>query len=83
MYFRVNDNGIDWNPILSQMSYVEGQTLPTYPGNLKKALLSYTGLTNYPKGEEAYEIARDIARFTTYSDPEIVYWFSRLISLIN
>ncbi|BAY06947.1 hypothetical protein [Calothrix sp. NIES-2098] len=74
---------IDWSSILCQIKYTKGQSLPTYPGDLKIALLNHTGLTNNPKAEQAYQLARDIARLTTYSDPEIVYWFSRLIALID
>jgi hypothetical protein len=76
-------SGIDWNPVLSRIQWLEGQSLPTYPGDLKTALLNHAGLVNNPKGEEAYEFAREIARLTTYSDPEIIYWFSRLVSLMN
>jgi hypothetical protein len=45
--------------------------------------LHHAGLTNHPKGPEAYQIAVEIARLTTCCDPEIVYWFSRLASLIT
>ncbi|WP_235018943.1 hypothetical protein [Tolypothrix sp. NIES-4075] len=55
--------------------------MPTYSGDLKTALLNLAKLMNYPKGEQAYQLASEIARLTTYSDPEIVYWFSRLVSL--
>ncbi|OUL20223.1 hypothetical protein [Nostoc sp. 106C] len=80
---HVTAKKIDWNPILCQIKYTKGHNLPTYTGDLKTALLNHAGLTNHSKGEEAYQLAREIARLTTYSDPEIVYWFSRLISLIN
>jgi hypothetical protein len=74
---------IDWSPILHQIQVPEGQKLPTYPGDLKAALLSHAGLTNNPKGEKAYQLASDISRLTTCCDPEIVYWFSRLVSLMR
>lgn len=61
----------------------EGQRLPSYCGDLKTALLNHAGLLNHPKGEKAFQLAREIARLTTYCDPEIVYWFSRLISLMD
>lgn len=79
--FVVDD--IDWSPILRSIRYGCGETLPTYPGELKAALLHHAGLANHPKGPEAYQIAVEIARLTTCCDPEIVYWFSRLASLIT
>ncbi|MDZ7958652.1 MAG: hypothetical protein RMY34_12360 [Aulosira sp. DedQUE10] len=83
MNLHVTSNQIDWNPIISRMQYTEGHSLPTYSGDLKTALLNHVGLTNHPKGEEAYQLAREMARLTTFCDPEIVYWFSRLVSLMN
>lgn len=83
MSSHLTANKIDWNPILRQIQFTKGHSLPTYNGDLKAALLNHVGLTNHSKGEEAYQLAREIARLTTYSDPEIVYWFSRLIYLIN
>ncbi|GJD19826.1 hypothetical protein RIVM261_047820 [Rivularia sp. IAM M-261] len=75
--------GIDWNPILNRIRWIEGQRLPSYPGNLKTALLNHTGLKNHPKGREIYQLACEIARLTTFSDPEIVYWFSRIVSVMD
>lgn len=75
-------NEIDWSPILEQMQ-TEGQSFPTYPGDLKAALLSHARLSHHPKAEELYQLAREISRLTTCCDPEIVYWFSRLVPLIN
>ncbi|OUL18232.1 hypothetical protein BV372_34325 [Nostoc sp. T09] len=83
MDIPVTSNKVDWNPILCQIKYRKGHSLPAYTGDLKIALLNHVGLTNHSKGEEAYQLAREIARLTTCSDPEIVYWFSRLVSLIN
>ncbi|BAY62168.1 hypothetical protein NIES22_22370 [Calothrix brevissima NIES-22] len=83
MNSHVTHQKIDWNPILCQIDFKIGHSLPTYNGDLKTALLNHAGLTNHPKGEEAYQLAREIARLTTYCDPEIVYWFSRLVSLMN
>ncbi|BAY99175.1 hypothetical protein NIES37_31540 [Tolypothrix tenuis PCC 7101] len=83
MNAHITTNQIDWNPILSRMNYAAGQSLPTYTGDLKAALLNHAGLTSHPKGEEAYQLAREMARLTTFCDPEIVYWFSRLVSLMN
>jgi hypothetical protein len=74
---------IDWYPILQQMKIAEGRSLPSYPGELKTALLEQAGLTDHPKAEEAYQIAVEISRLSTCCDPEIAYWFSRLISLID
>ena len=79
----VSDKKIDWNPILCQIKSEKGHQLPIYNGDLKTALLNHAGLTNHPKGEEAYQLAREIARLTTYCDPEIVFWFSRLVSLMK
>jgi hypothetical protein len=76
-------NEIDWVPILSQMQIVEGQSIPTYPGDLKAVLIKHAGLSNHPKAEELYQLAREISRLTTCSDPEVTYWFSRLVSLID
>ncbi|MBD3884884.1 hypothetical protein IFO70_24420 [Phormidium tenue FACHB-886] len=74
---------IDWNPILQRIQIAEGQRLPTYPGDLKAALLAHSGLDDHPKAEEAYQLAREISRLSTCCDPEIVYWFSRLVALLN
>jgi hypothetical protein len=79
--FIVDD--IDWSPILQSIRYESGQTLPTYPGDLKAALLNHSGLANHPKGSQAYQIAVEIARTSTCCDPEIVYWFSRLAALMS
>ncbi|MBW4657827.1 MAG: hypothetical protein KME15_04075 [Drouetiella hepatica Uher 2000/2452] len=76
-------NSIDWTPILQHISTEEEHRLPTYPGDLKAALLARAGLTDHPKGEEAYQLAREISRLSTCCDPEIVYWFSRLVSLLD
>ncbi|MGI2906366.1 hypothetical protein [Tolypothrix sp. VBCCA 56010] len=83
MNSHITASKIDWNPILCRIEYTEGKSLPTYPGDLKTALLNLAKLMNYRKGEQAYQLASEIARLTTYSDPEIVYWFSRLVSLMN
>ncbi len=74
---------LDWSPILQSIQLNQGHHLPTYPGDLKAALLDHAGLTHNPKGEEAYQLAREISRLSTYCDPEIVYWFSRLVTLLN
>lgn len=76
-------NQIAWNPVLNRMSVADGQSLPSYPGDLKAALLNHVGLSHHPKGEELYELAQQLAKLTTYCDPEIVYWFSRLVPLIT
>ncbi|HEY9641062.1 MAG TPA: hypothetical protein V6C57_11300 [Coleofasciculaceae cyanobacterium] len=73
----------DWSPILQSIQLNQGQQLPTYPGDLKAALLNHAGLTHDPKGEAAYQLAREISRLSTCCDPEIVYWFSRLVDLLN
>ncbi|BAY25160.1 hypothetical protein NIES2100_49660 [Calothrix sp. NIES-2100] len=80
---HVTAKNIDWNTILCRIKSTKGHRLPTYTGDLKTDLLNHAGLTNHPKGEEAYQLAREIARLTTYCDPEIVYWFSRLVSVMN
>jgi Cft2 family RNA processing exonuclease len=74
---------IDWNPILQRIQIEEGHQLPTYPGDLKAALLTHAGLDHHSKGEEVYQLAREISRLSTCCDPEIVYWFSRLIVLLD
>lgn len=74
-------HGIDWQPILAQLTEIKG--IPQYPGDLKAALLDHAGLSQHPKGEQAYQLAVEITRLTTCCDPEIIYWFSRLISLID
>jgi hypothetical protein len=56
--------------------------LPQYPGNLKAVLLNHAGLSEHPQGEKAYQLAREIARLTTFSHPEITYWFSRITELM-
>lgn len=78
-----SESGIDWQPLLDRLQRSDDQHLPTYPGNLKAALLAHAGLTNHPKAEAAYQLAIEIARLTTCCDPEIIYWFSRLISLLD
>ncbi|MBX9254091.1 hypothetical protein H1Q63_09050 [Desmonostoc muscorum CCALA 125] len=74
--------GIDWNPIICKMEPQGMSHLPEYPGNLKAVLLNHAGLAEHPKGEKAYQLAREIARLTTFSDPEITYWFSRITELM-
>jgi hypothetical protein len=76
-------DGIDWSPILQSIHSQSDQSLPAYPGDLKAALLNHSGLAHHSKGSEAYQIAVEIARLTTCCDPEIVYWFSRLTSLMS
>lgn len=76
-------SGIDWSPVLSRMQRNKGHRLPIYPGDLKTALLEHAGLSNHPKGEAAYQLAHKIAQLTTYCDPEITYWFSHLVALID
>lgn len=83
MSASITVNEIDWSPILSQLQRVGEQGLPTYPGDLKTALIHHARLSGHPKAEIAYQLANDIAHLTTHCDPEIVYWFSRLLSLIE
>ncbi|BAZ37064.1 hypothetical protein NIES4101_29850 [Calothrix sp. NIES-4101] len=80
---RNSSSNIDWNPLLSRIEWVEGKSVPTYPGDLKTALLNHAGLISHPKGNEAYQLACEIARLTTYCDPEIIYWFSRIIAVMD
>lgn len=54
-------SGIDWSPVLSSVCRREGQRLPSYSGDLKAALLNHAGLSNHPKGEAAFQLAREIA----------------------
>lgn len=77
------DTVIDWKPLLDRLQYQDEKRLPLYPGDLKADLLAYAGLTDQAKGEVAYQLAVEIARLTTCCDPEIIYWFSRLVSLVN
>lgn len=74
---------IDWSPILSKIQRLDGHGLPAYPGDLKAALLHHAQLNKHPKAEMVYQLASDIARLTTHCDPEIVYWFSQLLPLIE
>lgn len=76
-------DSLDWSPILSQMHRVNCESLPTYPGELKAVLLNHAGLGGHPKGDALYQLAQELAQLTTYCDPEIVYWFSRLMPLIG
>lgn len=75
--------GIDWQPILDQMIEDPRHQTPAYPGDLKAALLNHADLAQHPKGEAIYQMAREIARLTTCCDPEITYWFSRLVELVD
>jgi hypothetical protein len=79
----ITENEIDWSPVLNQMRQTMNQRLPSYPGDLKTALLHQAGLQNHSQGEAAFQLAREISRLTTCCDPEITYWFARLISLID
>ena len=74
---------IDWSLILKQLERRGAQSLPTYPGDLKAALLQHARLNGHPKADLTYQLASDIARLTTHCDPEIIYWFSRLLSLVD
>jgi hypothetical protein len=76
-------NEIDWSPILNRLQRVDAHSLPTYPGDLKAALLHQAALNDHPKAETVYQLASDIARLTTHCDPEIIYWFSRLLPLVD
>ncbi|WP_254625701.1 hypothetical protein [Nostoc sp. TCL240-02] len=49
---------------------------------MKDVLLNHAGLAQHHKGEKAYQLAKEIARLTTFSDPEITYWFSRITELM-
>lgn len=73
--------GIDWQPVLSQL--VRDHYLLTYPGDLKAVLLQHAGLSNHPQADAVYQMALEISRLTTCCDPEIIYWFSRLVLLLN
>lgn len=73
--------GIDWQPVLSQL--VRDHYLLTYPGDLKADLLQHAGLSNHPQADAVYQMALEISRLTTCCDPEIIYWFSRLVLLLN
>ena len=78
-----SQHAIDWQPILNQMHQDEGKRVPVYSGDLKAALLLHAGMTDHPKGEATYQLAREIARLTTCCDPEVAYWFSRLVELVD
>ncbi|MEH2283197.1 MAG: hypothetical protein V7K90_18020 [Nostoc sp.] len=73
---------IDWSPIIQRMESQGNCHLPTYPGDLKTVLLNHADLAQHPQGEKAYQLAREIARLTTFSDTEITYWFSKIIELM-
>jgi|GEM_PF-2985034 len=81
--YKYPKHAIDWQPILNQMQQDEGKRVPIYPGDLKAALLRHAGMTHHPEGEAIYQLAREIARLTTCCDPEITYWFSRLVELVD
>lgn len=74
---------VDWSPILQKMYRPADRTLPVYPGDFKGDLLHHAGLAEHPKAEVAFQLAKEISRLTTCCDPEIAYWFSRLIALID
>lgn len=83
MSVSMNTHALDWKPILNQIQRLDDHSLPAYPGDLKSALLHHAGLSDHPQAETVYQLASDIARLTTHCDPEIVYWFSRLLSLVE
>lgn len=72
---------IDWQPILSRL--VRRGNLPSYPGDLKADLLRHAGLSDRSEGERIYQLAVEISRLTTCCDPEVIYWFSRLVSVVG
>nr|RNJ69593.1 MAG: hypothetical protein EDM05_09490 [Leptolyngbya sp. IPPAS B-1204] len=74
---------VDWSPIRRRMQVQPDQPLPVYPGNLKVDLIRCAGLMLHPKAEPIFRLAQEIARSTTDCDPEIAYWFSRLVALIE
>ncbi len=51
------ESGIDWQPMLDRLQCSDAQHLPTYPGDLKAALITHAGLTHNSKGETAYQLA--------------------------
>lgn len=79
----VTQTDVDWSLIHQSMQLRPGQPLPVYPGNLKTDLIRCAGLTLNDKAETAFQLAQEIARNTTLCDPEVTYWFSRLVSLID
>ncbi|AFY32955.1 hypothetical protein [Calothrix sp. PCC 7507] len=82
MNLNYQSDGIDWSPIIRSMEPQGISQTPRYPGNLKAVLLNHAGLAEHPQGDKAYQLAREIARLTTFSDAEITYWFSRITELI-
>jgi hypothetical protein len=78
---QMKNTEIDWQPFLDRLQHRDGNQVPVYPGNLKADLLAYSGLIDDVRGEIAYQLAVEISRLTTCCDPEIIYWFSRLICL--
>lgn len=77
------DTKIDWQPLLDRLQFQGEKHLPYYLGDLKADLLAHAGLNDHAKGETAYQLAVEIARLTTCCDPEIIYWFSRLVDLMK
>lgn len=77
----MNVTEIDWQPFLDRLQRKDRSYVSVYPGNLKADLLAYAGFADDARGEIAYQLAVEISRLTTPCDPEIVYWFSRLICL--
>jgi hypothetical protein len=82
-YQNLNGSKLDWEPLYNRVQQLEGKRLPSYIGNLKTALINHVGLSQDAHGEAAYQLAVEISRLTTYCDPEIIYWFSRLMELID
>lgn len=74
---------IDWAPLVNSIEQMDSIHLPTYPGDLKTALVNYAGLANDGQGEAMYQLAVEISHLTTCTDLEITYWFSRLVALID
>jgi hypothetical protein len=83
MIKHLTANRLDWEPILNCLQKSFESNLPTYPGDLKAALINHAGLTNDPRGEEIYKLSVEISRLTTCCDSEVIYWFSRLAALMN
>jgi len=72
---------IDWTPLFDRVQPVAGKSLPAYPGDLKMALLTHARLSQGSQGEAMYQLAVEISRLSTCCDPEVIYWFSRLVEL--
>lgn len=80
---NIRSKNIDWEPLFNRLQQNSAKKLPFYPGDLKTALIDQVGFTQRGQGEAIYQLAVEISHLTTHCDPEIIYWFSRLVAVIE